>query len=262
MTNSISNHAASIAHVQDPLPEPRLRETQRLELAATIAAGHVHELNNLLTAVIANLSMAQLTAVEGSESAGYVSESMTAANRAAQVVSRLQDLARPHALAQTRIFVPELLAQASALFRPLVPRNVTFDVESSDEGYLEGDFALLQQSLLNLFLNARDALPGGGRITLSASENAPGTPKANHVLSVHDTGDGIPARILARVFDPFFTTKADGAGSGLGLFAVAEIAEAHHGEARVQSEPGHGTTVSMVLPALQPHADRKPRKPH
>lgn len=257
MPNSISHHAPSVAQSEVLPAERGLRETQRLELAAIIAAGHVHELNNLLTAVIANLSLAQLTAVEGSESAGYVSESVTAANRAAQVVSRLQDLSRPHELSYARIFVPQLLANAAALFRPLVPRNVTFEVDTSDQGYLDGDATLLQQALLNLFLNARDALKDGGAIILSASESAPGTPKASHVLSVRDTGHGIPAPILKRIFDPFFTTKADGTGSGLGLFAVAGIVEAHHGEVRVESEPGVGTTVSVVLPALQPHAGKR-----
>jgi two-component system, cell cycle sensor histidine kinase and response regulator CckA len=249
MADPISNERPPTIHEKDGLPDSRLREIQRLELAATIAAGHVHELNNVLTAVIANLSMAQLTGVEGTETAGYVAESMAAAHRAAEVVTRLQNLARPQPIAHSRIAMRDLVAQAAVLVRPLVPGNVHFDVESRDDGYIEGDPALLQQAVLNLFLNARDAVPEGGDILLSAAPSTSGTNGVQHVLRVRDTGAGIQPEVLRHIFEPFFTTKVDGAGSGLGLFAVAEIAEAHHGEVRVQSKPGAGTTVSVILPA-------------
>ncbi len=234
--------------------QAQLPRIQRMETLGLIAGGLAHDFNNLLAVVRGNLD-AMESAIGGSADARLVLDETTkACERAAAVLRRLLDYARPRDLEIAPVGVAGLLEETATLARGLLPPSVELEVDlHPSEELVEGDPAALQQVLLNLIVNSRDAMPDGGRIALRTGP-AEGPPAVSgdlyRVISVHDTGAGMDGETLARAFEPFFTTKEAGKGTGLGLTTARSIVESLGGSLTAASTPGQGTTVSVRLPAV------------
>ncbi|MEP7015664.1 MAG: response regulator [Verrucomicrobiota bacterium] len=238
--------------------EAQFLRAQRLESIGTLASGVAHDLNNILAPILMStpLLRGELTAELKAKVVDTIEKS---AERGAQIVKQVLTFARgadgEHILMNPKHLVQEMAEIVDQTF----PKSIQVTSRYSDElGLVEGDPTQLHQVLLNLCLNARDAMASGGTLMLSA-ENffvdehyASMMPEAKcgpHVLiTVRDTGVGIPANIIDKIFDPFFTTKQVGHGTGLGLSTLLGIVKGHGGFVVAQSEPGNGTTFRIYLP--------------
>ncbi len=239
--------------------ELQVRQAQKLESLGVLAGGIAHDFNNLLTAVLGNLYLLRQAVPGTPEVQELIDDATHAAERGAGLVRRLLTFGRPDVERQEVVDLDRLIAEAAALARPMVEPQVRLVVRRSREpGQVLGSATALEQVLINLFVNARDAMPGGGTITVTRSLTELGTrrrwappelPRGRyHVIAVRDTGSGIPPEILERIFDPFFTTKPVGSGSGLGLPTALAIARAHGGWLSAESTPGRGSTFRLLLP--------------
>ena len=223
--------------------EGALRQAQKMEAVGQLAAGVAHEFNNILQTL---LSMATITRLRGMspEMVKIAGEMEAQIRRGASITRQL--LVVSHKVEMTRKSV-DLRAQvgiAHDLLRRLMPENIEIVVEVTDEQTcVEGDEGQLQQVLLNLAINARDAMPRGGRLTLRVAART-----SEAILEVEDNGEGIDEKTRERIFEPFFTTKDVGQGSGLGLSVVYGIIEQLGGTIEVSSAPGVGTLFRVVLP--------------
>ena len=240
--------------------EAQLRQSQRLEVVGTLAAGVAHDLNNLLTPMILLCDMLGQDLTDP-EHRKQLDQILTGAKRGARMVQQLVAFSR--SLALTRVVLdPGLLVQDLVTkARGSFPENITWVVQLGDvPGFVRADADQLFQALMNLCLNARDAMPQGGTLSLRVEtvEQAPsgsGHPHPGHglkkvVITVADTGHGIPAELRERIFDPFFTTKDVGKGTGLGLSIVYGIVKAHGGSINVESEIDQGSRFRVALPAV------------
>ncbi len=239
--------------------ELQVRQAQKLESLGVLAGGIAHDFNNLLTAVLGNLYLLRQAVPGTPEVQELIDDATHAAERGAGLVRRLLTFGRPDVERQEVVDLDRLIAEAAALARPMVEPQVRLVVRRSREpGQVLGSATALEQVLINLFVNARDAMPGGGTITVTRSLTElgarrrwapPELPRGRyHVIAVRDTGSGIPPEILERIFDPFFTTKPVGSGSGLGLPTALAIARAHGGWLSAESTPGRGSTFRLLLP--------------
>lgn len=243
--------------------EQQLSRAQRLESIGMLASGIAHDLNNVLTPILLCVEFLKAE-FPGEEAGAKLKLVEQAAKRGAGIVRQVLTFARgvegEHSTLQPNL----VLKEVGQLARETLPRNIAVRIEGTDEdGWLvEGDITQLHQALLNLVVNARDAMPEGGRLTLRRREvlldedrarrNA--LPPGRYVeLSVVDTGVGISAQLLDRIFDPFFSTKPRGQGTGLGLSAVYGIVRGHGGAVEAQSHLGVGTEFALLLPALEQH---------
>lgn len=247
----------------------RLRFCQQMCLAGQVACGVAHDLNNLLT-VLVGFSTCQLDALPEHDPRREAAEGIKrAANQAAALARRLLDLSRPPA--DPRPINPNtLLLELEQMLRSLLPPGVALVLDLEPTlGLVEAEPGGLEQVVLNLVLNARDALPRGGRVTLTTGECRvgpsrpdPGLPPGEYVtLAVRDTGCGMDAATRERIFEPFFTTKPAGRGTGLGLAIAAEVVGRCRGRFQVQSEPGRGTTFTLYLPRMPEAPPRPQREP-
>ncbi len=235
------------------------RQSQKLESLGVFVGGIAHDFNNLLTAILGNLYLLQRSSLENHDRE-LAADAAHAAERGADLVRRLLTYARPEVAAGEVIALDPLVDETAALARSMLTPTIRLTVRHSREpGLANGSRTSLQQVLLNLFLNARDAMPdGGGRITVSRriAEIGPhhrwAPPELArgryHVISVSDTGTGMAPDVLERIFDPFFTTKGVGRGTGLGLSTALGIARAHSGWLTAESSPGSGSTFRLLLP--------------
>ena len=238
--------------------ERQANRAQRLESIGTLAGGIAHDLNNALTPILMMLDSLKEQYPGESEALETVERS---ANHAAEMVRHLLSFAKGNEgrrlLLQPRLLVKEMEKIVKGTF----PKNIRIQLRCPKEvPTIVGDATQLHQVLLNLCVNARDAMPEGGALTLEAANAEPGelaevpeaqaTPQRRYVvLRVSDTGSGIARDMLERIFDPFFTTKGPEKGTGLGLFTAAGIAKGHDGFIRVSSEPERGSTFAVFLPA-------------
>jgi signal transduction histidine kinase len=254
---------ALVSDVQGPPHDParaereeRLRHGQQLALVARLACGLAHDLNNLLT-LVANLSDYQRQRLPAHDPLRQSAEAIQrAALQAGALASRLLSLSRPPDPAPRPVNLNLLVLDLEKMLRYLLPAGTTLEtalepalapVDVSPGG--------MEQVLLNLVLNARDAMPQVGRVTISTANRvvdspAPGVdlpPGAYVTLAVSDTGCGMDAATQARIFEPFFTTKGVGQGTGLGLAIVAEVVQQSGGFIRVTSAPGRGSTFTIYL---------------
>ncbi|MCC7087802.1 MAG: GAF domain-containing protein [Dehalococcoidia bacterium] len=238
--------------------EIQARQSQKLESLGVFVGGIAHDFNNLLTAVLGNLYLLQRSLQDGDERE-LASEAAHAAERGADLVRRLLTYARPELAAGETIALDDLLDETAVLARSMLTPSMRLAVRHSREpGNANGSRTSLQQVLLNLIVNARDAMPEGGRITLARRITdigprhrwaPPELPRGRyHVISVSDTGTGMTPDVMERIFDPFFTTKGVGRGSGLGLSTSLGIARAHGGWLTGESTPGAGSTFRLLLP--------------
>jgi signal transduction histidine kinase/CheY-like chemotaxis protein len=239
--------------------EAVLRESQKMQAIGQLTGGIAHDFNNLLTVILGNLEIARAKLDAADALQIRLERAAWAAQRGAALTSQLLSFARRQPLAPAPI---DLTATVPALV-PILRRTLG---EHIDIRYVETaglwpamtDAAQLESALLNLALNARDAMPGGGRLTIElgnkvldaeyAGRHAEVMPGDYAMLAVSDTGHGMTQDVLARVFEPFFTTKPDGKGTGLGLAMVFGFIKQSGGHVNIYSEPGEGTTVRLYLP--------------
>ena len=237
----------------------RLLRSQRMEAVGQLTGGVAHDFNNLLTVVLGN---ADLLAEGGLDEAGRqqaLEMLVSAAQRGAVLTQQLLAFARKQPLAPSEVDVNQLVAALDPMLRRTLGEHIEIEfVRGAGLWPTLVDPTQLENALLNLCLNARDAMPTGGRLTLEtanaaldqryADEHAEVTPGQYTMLAVSDTGEGMEPAVLQRVFEPFFTTKEKGKGTGLGLAMVYGFARQSAGHVSIYSEPGHGTTVKLYLP--------------
>ena len=240
--------------------EEQLRLAQRMEAVGRLAGGVAHDFNNLLTAIKGNADLLAMDIPDGSPMREDVAEIQGAAARAAELTRQLLAFGRGQVL-QPRLLDPNAAITGSLkILRRLFPRNVELETALDENaGHVRADPTQLDQILLNLALNARDAMPDGGvlRLETGSVEILPTDPRPAYMLAgeyvricVIDNGHGMDDVTRERVFEPFFTTRGSGNGTGLGLSTVYGIVKQSGGYIWVESEPGHGTTFRILLPRV------------
>ncbi len=241
--------------------EEQLRQAQKMDAVGRLAAGIAHDFNNLLTAIKGTAALMLMDLPHGDplrEDAVVIGE---AADRAAALTRQLLAFGRGHVLSSAILDLNRVVADTAKLLRRLIPSGIELStVLDPDLGAVSADAGQLEQVLVNLVVNARDAMPGGGTViveTMNLSVDAwpagweTGLEPGEYVmLVVHDNGRGIDPETQKRIFEPFFTTKEVGAGTGLGLSIVYGILKQSGGAVRVFSRPGGGTTVRLLFPRV------------
>ncbi len=240
--------------------EQQLRHAQKMEAVGQLTAGIAHDFNNILTTIMANAELA-LTAVppEDAQLRSDILEVKDASQHGADMIRKLMAFGRRERLDLEPLDLGAAVTETSHTLRRVLPENIDIDVVVQEEaGLVEADDGALEQVLLNLASNARDAMPNGGKLSLKVGEfvidqdyrrtHGFGKPGRYVLLSVGDTGTGMDARTRARVFEPFFTTKPLGRGTGLGLAMVYGLVKQHGGFIDLYSEVGLGTTFRIYLP--------------
>lgn len=227
------------------LAEEALRQAQKMEAVGQLAAGVAHEFNNLMQALM-SMSAVIRRSTDASESAKVGMEMEFLLKRGAGLTQQLLLFSRHTPIKKEDLDVGEELRKASVLLRHLMPETIRIVVEVQSEPLLiSGDRGQIHQVVLNLAINARDAMPAGGTLTLRAGHRGD-----EIFLEVDDTGHGIDAATHDRLFEPFFTTKEQGKGTGLGLPVAAGIVERHDGRFEVRTAPGEGSCFRVIFPSV------------
>lgn len=267
-----AGNPASILAINTDITEQRLLErqfmrTQRLESLGTLAGGIAHDLNNVLTPILLSIDLLKSEA-ESPERIELFDALEKSARRGADMVKQVLAFGRGVDGQQRRLSVPALVGEIVKIARETFPKSIEVGMRfAEDLRPVLGDSTQLHQVLLNLAVNARDAMPDGGRLVFEASNhvlddqyaamNQEAAPGPYVMVGVEDTGSGMPPEVLDRVFEPFFTTKEIGSGTGLGLSTSLAIIKSHGGFIRVYSEPGQGTRFRVYLPAFEGVSDER-----
>ncbi|HEY5657610.1 MAG TPA: ATP-binding protein, partial [Myxococcota bacterium] len=242
--------------------QEELRHSQKLEALGHLTGGVAHDFNNLLAVVLGNLELLEQRLAADSPESAFAGEATAAAQRGAALTQRLLAFSRKQTLTPSAIDVRALLQGMRNMLESTLSKAIRLEIQTQ-EGlwHCMADDAQLENALLNLVINARDAMVRGGTITIEASNltvdearaaTHAGAQAGSYVsISVRDSGSGISADVLSRVFDPFFTTKEVGAGSGLGLSMVYGFARQSGGFVSIQSEIDQGTVVEICLPRTE-----------
>jgi two-component system cell cycle sensor histidine kinase/response regulator CckA len=235
-------------------------QAQKLEAIGTLASGIAHEFNNLLA--IISLSNEQLKLRTKNEAILKNAQTIQkTVERGSHIARQLLDFSRSEQTEKQPIELSRLLDEISTTLRQLLKKNVTVQaIQSVEQAWIMGNDKQLYQVLLNLGINAGDAMPDGGVLTYSLSTSRYND-KLCAVIRVQDTGTGIPPEVKARMFEPFFTTKGVGKGTGLGLSIVHGIVLAHEGQIEVASTVGKGTTFTLIFPLLDFNSSFAPEVP-
>jgi PAS domain S-box-containing protein len=248
--------------------EEALRRSERLDAIGQLTGGIAHDFNNLLTIVIGNVDRIMSSATADDRTKHLAEVALEAAERGARLTEHLLAFARQQRLEPQVLHLADLLLRMEPLYRRAVGEAIELQMTlSTDLWPCRADAGRLETAILNLVLNARDAMPEGGRVGIDAanlSVAAPGTellPGDYVVIRVRDTGRGMPAAVAARAFEPFFSTKPVGQGTGLGLSMVYGFAKQSGGMARIESSAGAGTTVSLCLPRAKEDAPAAEAEP-
>ena len=232
--------------------EEGLRQAQKMEALGHLTGGIAHDFNNLLTAIIGSLDLVLRRAQAEDPNRRYLEGALDAAQRGAKLTSRLLAFSRTQKLGVEPVDIAATLDGMSELLDQSLGPGVVIRVQVAPEArWVSTDRNQLELALLNLAVNARDAMPEGGQLTFTgALVDHPRAGKATPrvVLAVSDTGHGMTSDVLHQAFDPFFTTKAVSKGTGLGLAQVYAFARQCGGEVKIQSEVGKGTRVELILP--------------
>ena len=240
--------------------EERLQQLQRLESMARVVGGLAHDFNNALMVISSHLDL--FVGRFAGEDGEAIDDMVHATAAAARLSRRLLDLGRSEPAAFDTVSLAPLVDKTIAMARPALGEHITIESKISGEARVLGSEDELQQMMLNLFTNARDAMPDGGRLIVSArvTKIAPTEALVRHLqaadeyveIVITDTGIGMDEATLARVFEPFFTTKPVGKGTGLGLMMVHTTVRRHGGVVSVRSVVGHGTEVRITFPSTPP----------
>ena len=234
--------------------ENRLRQSQKLEAVGQLAGGVAHDFNNLLVAIAGYGELALARAGDDSELRYELAQIGVAAERARDLTQRLLSFSRKEARTIGVVDLNAAVASAHPMLRRLIGTDLELVTVPAEEAcHVSVDATELNQALLNLCVNARDAMPEGGRLSISTGiEQREGTTHA--FLRVADTGTGIDPELLPHLFEPFFTTKEAGRGTGLGLAMVNEFVAGCDGLAEVDTTAGAGTSFTLLLPRMDPPA--------
>ena len=240
--------------------ELQAMESKQLEMVGRLAAGVAHDFNNNLTAIMGSAELLKLDLPETGGQRELSDSILLASQRLAELTRQLLAYSRKARMLQTPLDLHAVVQQAVALARRSMDPNISIVTElNAQQSTVAGDAALLQSAVLNLLINARDAMPNGGKLTVGTSvmeftsTAARGLPVGMCVvLEVIDTGGGIPKEQVPNIFDPFFTTKPVGKGTGLGLASVAGTVKAHGGSIEVNSDMDAGTAFRVYLPCIDP----------
>jgi PAS domain S-box-containing protein len=246
--------------------EQQFLRAQRMESIGTLAGGIAHDLNNVLAPILMSIDLLRLTNRDERAQA-VLSTIETSAKRGADMVQQILSFARGVEGRRMLINIRTIVDDVQHLVQDTFPKDIRFQTElGPDLPLFSGDHTQVHQVLLNLCVNARDAMPKGGTLRVAVSclevdSNYAGMtqdskPGRYLMIKVTDTGVGIPQNLVDRIFDPFFTTKELGKGTGLGLSTVLAIVKSHDGFLNVYSEPGSGTTFSVCFPAAADLSDR------
>ena len=247
--------------------EAQLLRAQRLESIGTLASGLAHDLNNVLAPILMTVSFLK-EEITDETSAGMIRTLETCARRGAHIVRQVLTFARGIEGVRVLLQPKHLIEEMERIARETFPRSLHIQTQVCKQPWLiTADATQIQQVLMNLWVNARDAMPQGGTLTARVEnvtispEEVPLHPKAKAgpyvVVSIIDTGTGIPPDLMDKIFDPFFTTKPVGQGTGLGLPTVLGIVESHGGFLHVDSEVGKGTVFKVYLPAAPTEKERE-----
>jgi len=247
--------------------EEQLRHSQKMEAVGKLAGGVAHDFNNMLTAILGNAQFLADDLPDTDRRRADVDEITKAAHRAAALTQQLLVFSRKQILAPKVLRLGDIVAQMTPMLRRLLGETVDLRTTMGDRFDVKADAGQIGQVVMNLAVNARDAMKRGGRLTIETSDVAIGHVYARQhpeivagdyvVMTVADTGHGMDAATQRRIFEPFFTTKATGEGTGLGLATVYGIVHQSGGHVVVTSEPGSGTTFKVYLPrtAEKPEAE-------
>jgi hypothetical protein len=240
--------------------EEALLQSQKMEAVGQLTGGIAHDFNNLLTGIVGSLDLLQTRLNQGRTDnvARYINAAMTSANRAAALTHRLLAFARRQPLIPKNVDVNQLVVSLEDLLRRTIGETIDLGIVAAEDLWSTlCDPNQLESALLNLAINARDAMPDGGKLAIATSNarldsvtaDTPALSPGDYVcITVTDTGVGMSAEVAARAFDPFFTTKPIGQGTGLGLSMIYGFARQSNGHVTIDSKVGQGTTVRLYLP--------------
>ncbi len=247
-------------------------QAQKMESIGQLAGGVAHDFNNILTVIQGHASMLRLRTSLPDEVKGSINQILLAAERATTLTRQLLTFSRKQATQARVLDLNEVVANMTKMLKHILRADVTLSVNYGSRSFLvRADAGMMEQVLMNLAINARDAMPGGGKLIISTTDecigpeyvqlNPQGSVGDFVCLAVTDTGEGIAPENLARIFEPFFTTKPIGQGTGLGLATVYGIVRQHDGWLTVYSELGKGTVFRIYLPAAKEREDKKMERP-
>jgi signal transduction histidine kinase len=239
--------------------EAQLRHSQKMEAVGQLAAGVAHDFNNILTVISGNASLLQDQFRQNPSCAESLNDISIATERAARLVRQLLAFSHKQVLKPEPLDLGQVVGRLEEMLKRLLGDHIAFAVNAANGlPAVQADLGMMEQVIMNLSVNARDAMPKGGRLTVEidavsinndeVQKNSEIRPGQYVCLSVSDTGCGIAPELLPRIFDPFFTTKEIGKGTGLGLATVYGIVKQHHGWVDVQSAVNQGTTFRIFLP--------------
>lgn len=245
------------------LLEAQLLQAQKMEAVGRLAGGIAHDFNNILTVIQGHLGLLELEPALDPAVSESCDEIGKAVHRATDLTRQLLRFSRREIMQPRLMDLNEVVTRLARMLHRLIGEDVILSLQLSEEALaVRADTGMIEQVLMNLAVNARDAMPRGGALTIETSERTLGESEAERErlpagryarLHVSDTGSGIPAEILPHVFEPFFTTKEAGRGTGLGLATVFGIIQQHGGLVRVESHPGKGAAFEVFLPLAPAH---------
>jgi PAS domain S-box-containing protein len=244
------------------LSEERLRQTQKMETIGNLSGGLAHDFNNLLTVIIGNLDVLQELTSGNPAQKKLVELVLEASLRGAELTQQLLAFSRRQPLHPKLTNLGSLIEKTTRLLMRTLGENIRLDVQTqSDVGSILVDEAQMQAALINMAVNARDAMPNGGTLTIKTGKSYIDGQESNRpsglasgqysVVEMSDSGCGMPPDVLARIFEPFFTTKPLGKGTGLGLSMVYGFVRQSGGYVSAESEPGKGTTLKLYFPSSE-----------
>jgi len=240
--------------------ENHLHQAQKMEAIGQLAGGVAHDFNNLLTVIVSNGEALKMEPADQAEVTELAGEILTAGKRAADLIAKLLAYSRKGIYQEVPVDLHQKIAEAASILSRTIDKRITIKQDlRAARSIIRGDPSRLQSVILNLAINARDAMPEGGELTFSSEvvsvgedyfKNRPYQLKSGDYLQlrVSDTGIGMDEDVRGHIFEPYFTTKAADKGTGLGLASVYGSVKAHQGAIEVQSTPGRGTTFTILLP--------------
>ncbi len=240
--------------------EARLRQSEKMSTVGRMAGGIAHDFNNIVAAMMLNLSNVQHQCSDP-EVKSTLETLEKLAERAADITRQLLLFSRKHEINPVSLEIDAVIYSNLKMIHPMISNHITVDYQSCPEKtWISADPSMLDQAIMNLLLNARDAMPVKGTLTIETRQvefpvgasglHAPAQPGTFLQIKIQDTGIGMDQSVLAHLFDPFFTTKDAGQGTGMGLTSVQSIITQHGGWITVESQPGQGSTFSIFLPVI------------